>query len=418
MQPVPLLFAALGAVILAAHWLPRFFSGREPAAAPLLLAAGAVLGLTLPGAVTGVDPVAHPALWQRVTELAVLVSLFGVGIRIDRAVGRRRLLPTARMLLVAMPVAIAATAALGLFAGGLTLAGALLLAAALAPTDPVLASDVQVGRPMEGGEHPVRLTLTAEAGLNDGLAFPFVKLALLVGALGCAPHGWGLGWVMRDLVYSLAAGVGAGWALGWLLNAIIFRWPARNPLADTDAGVVAIGGVLATYGITELVHGYGFIAVFVAGLRLKHIGDAHDFHLKLHDFVETIERSLLAVVLLALGASLPTLFTHLAWGGVALAAGLVFLIRPLAGYLALAGTHMRPRHRMVVAFYGIRGLGSLYYLGYALAGHPGDFGAPGTLWAILAFTVLLSTLVHGLTAGIAVEQVTGEPLVADREKTT
>ena len=167
-----------------------------------------------------------------------------------------------------MPLTIAAVAFAGWAIGGLTIAGAVLLAAVLAPTDPVLAGDLQVGRPLEGGEHPVRFALTTEAGLNDGLAFPFVLLGLVIAAEGFAPGSWGLEWLARDVVYRIVVGALSGAGIGWLLGKITFNIPRENELARTESGVVAFAGVLVGYGVTELLEGYGFVAAFMTGLDL------------------------------------------------------------------------------------------------------------------------------------------------------
>jgi NhaP-type Na+/H+ or K+/H+ antiporter len=198
--------AAVGAGIILAYWVPRFFSGREPAASALLILLGMLVFALVPGMPEGIDPRSAPRFWEVVSEMAVIVALFGSGIRIDNLSNYQRWKPTLRLLVVLMPLTIAAVALLGWWLAGMTFAGALLLGAVLAPTDPVLAGDVQVGPPTEGGEHPVRFSLTTEAGLNDGLAFPFVYLALIVAAEGFVPQQWGLEWVLRDVVYRIAWG--------------------------------------------------------------------------------------------------------------------------------------------------------------------------------------------------------------------
>src|SRR5687768_16703293 len=170
------LLAASGACVILAYWLPRFVSGREPVASALLMLAGAAAYAALPGMPAALDPTVAPRWWELITELTVVVALFGAGLRIDNVFVASSWRPTLRLLVVALPLTIAVTAWLGVTVGGLTVAGALLLAAVLSPTDPVLAGDLQVGPPQEGGEHPVRFVLTTEAGLNDGLAFPFVLL--------------------------------------------------------------------------------------------------------------------------------------------------------------------------------------------------------------------------------------------------
>ena len=402
-EPYHLGMAGLGAAIIIAHWLPRFLSGREPAASALLILLGALVLTAIPGMSEALDPRSESKLWERGSELAIIVALFGTGLRIDNLTSYARWQPTVRLLLVAMPLTILAVACLGFWLAGMTLAGALLLGAVLAPTDPVLAGDVQVGPPTEGGEHPVRFTLTAEAGLNDGLAFPFVYLGLILGA-----EGWGVGrligeWVLIDLVYRVAVGAACGVAIGWMLGKILFVLPRRNPLADTASGVLALAGVFVSYGITELAEGYGFVAAFVAGLALRRAEEAHEFHGRLHGFTEAIEHALTAVLLLLIGGILPLLWHELDWRHAAIALALIFLIRPLAGWWSLYRTSLRGRERFVVAFYGVRGIGSIYYLGYATS-HLA-FVNEGQLWATIALTILLSTLVHGLTAGAVVERV-------------
>ena len=400
------LVAALGAGIILAYWLPRFVSGREPAASGLLIVAGLVAFAFVPGMPAALDPIRNPRPWEITSELAVIFGLFGSGLRIDRLVTRPLWVPTLRLLVVAMPLTIICLALVGWIAAGMTLAGAILLGAVLAPTDPVLAGDVQVGPPLEGGEHPVRFTLTAEAGLNDGLAFPFVHLALAIGAAGALTLPIAAEWLWRDVFYRIAVGVGMGVGIGFTLAKLMFEWPRENALAETGAGVVALAGVLLCYGAAELVEGYGFIAVFVAGVTLRRAESRHHFHRRLHDFTGSIEHALTALLLVSLGGAFPSLWQWLDMRHAVIALALIFVIRPLVGWLALARTRLKRRERLVVAFYGVRGIGSIYYLAYA--GAHMDLPDEASLWALIAFTVLVSTVVHGLSAGMAVERVTGE----------
>ena len=401
------LLTAFGVAIILAYWLPRFISGREPAASAALIALGFLLFGWLPGMPDAVTPLAQPRLWETASELCVIVGLFGVGLRIDRVAGRARWIPTVRLLIFGMPLTIVAVAALGWQFGGLTIAGALLLGAVLAPTDPVLAGDVQVGPPTEGGEHPVRFTLTTEAGLNDGLAFPFVHLALLMVAAGSLSGDLLGEWLWRDVLYRIVVGAVSGAAIGWALGKILFEIPSGNVLAKTQSGVIALAGVLAAYGLTELGEGYGFIAAFVAGLTLRRAESHDEFHIRLHAFTEAIEHTLTALLLVGLGATMPALLVNLDWGGALVGLALVFVVRPLAGWASLVGTSFEGRRRWVVAAYGVRGIGSIYYLSYA-ASHV-QLVDIEQLWAVVGFTVLASTMVHGFTAGAAVEQATGEP---------
>jgi NhaP-type Na+/H+ or K+/H+ antiporter len=170
--------------------------------------------------------------------------------------------------------------------------------------------------------------------------------------------------------------------------------------------VLALAGVLLCYGATELIEGYGFIAAFVTGLVLRRAEAEHEFHGKLHGFNEAIEHALTAILLVLIGGVLPILWPELDWRHIAIGLALVLVIRPVSGWLGLHGTDLKPRERLVVAAYGVRGIGSIYYLGYATS-HL-EFVNEGQLWATIAFTIALSTVVHGLTAGAAVEQVTQE----------
>lgn len=398
--------ASLGLIVVLARWLPRLVSRREPAAAPLMILFGAGAAMIVPGLPDMPDPRQTPLPWELVSELTVIVALFGAGMRMDSLRPWRKWIPTVRMLLFAMPLTIVATALLGVWAAGLTIAGAILLGAVLSPTDPVLAADVQVGPPHEGAEHPVRFTLTTEAALNDGLAFPFVYLGLIVAAQGLYPSEWGLEWILRDLVYRIGVGGGMGWVCGWVLGQTLFVFPRGSVLADTGSGVIAIAGVLLCYGATELIEGYGFIAVAVMGLTLRRIENAHQFHRRLHDFSESIEHALTALLLVALGSVIPVLFEDLSWSHAFVATALIVLIRPVTGWIALTRTRLSSHERAVVSVYGVRGVGSIYYLCYA--GSHMRFANETQLWSLVALSVLLSTLIHGFTVGWAMEALEDE----------
>ena len=399
------LLVALGVAIILAYWLPRFISGREPAASALLIGLGCLIFGWIPGMPQALSPITSPKPWEVVSELCVIVGLFGVGLRID-SLFHAAWGPTVRLLLVAMPLTILGVAVLGWQLAGLTLAGALLLGSVLAPTDPVLAGDVQVGPPTEGGEHPVRFTLTTEAGLNDGLAFPFVHLSLAIAAAAAVTPELIGEWALRDVAYRITMGAACGVGVGWLLGKVLFEVPRENALAKTGAGVFALAGVLVSYGVTELAEGYGFIAAFVSGMTLRRSESRSSFHVRLHNFSESIEHALTAVLLIGLGAALPALFSALDWVGAAIALSLVLLVRPLAGLLALTGARMRGRERAVVAAYGVRGVGSVYYLSYA--GSHMELANEAQLWAITAAAILVSTVLHGFSAAFAVERATGE----------
>ncbi|OCW58464.1 cation:proton antiporter [Hoeflea olei] len=403
LNPYHVALAMIGAVVILARWLPRLVSRREPAAAPLMILFGAGATLLVPGLPLMPDPRETPLPWELVSELTVIVALFGAGMRIDSLQTWNRWGPTARMLVLAMPLTILAVALLGIGLVGMTVAGAILLGAVLAPTDPVLASDVQVGPPHEGAESPVRFTLTTEAGLNDGFAFPFVYLGLIVAAESLNPGAWAFDWVLRDIVYRITLGVAMGWIGGKALGYILFRVPRGAVLAETGSGVIALAGVLLCYGTTELIEGYGFIAVAVLGLTLRRVEEHHRFHRQLHDFSESIEHALTALLLIALGSVLPVLFTDLTWTHFAVALLLILVIRPLSGWVSLIGTDLDRRERAVISVYGVRGIGSIYYLCYA--GSHIEFVNEEQLWSLIALVILMSTILHGFSVGWAMDQL-------------
>jgi NhaP-type Na+/H+ or K+/H+ antiporter len=295
-----------------------------------------------------------------------------------------------------MPLTIAAIVAFGTGVLGLSLGAAIILGAALAPTDPVLAGDIGVGPPGDEDEHEPNFALTAEAGLNDGLAFPFVFLGVAV------LEGTSIGeWVVADALYGVVVGVVLGAATGILLASSTIKLRDRGLLSPALDGFLAIAAILATYGIVEVVGAYGFLAVFVNGLAGRRYERGHELNARVHDASELMEKFGELAVILLLGSML-TLdgLTAPGWEGWALAIVLVFLIRPLAANAGLIGSKMeRPGERAFVAWFGVRGVGSLYYvagvigLGVLSAGE-----ASQIVWTVVA-CVIVSIVVHGVTAG-------------------
>jgi NhaP-type Na+/H+ or K+/H+ antiporter len=413
----------LGLSLLLATLLPHLT--RRVALSPpiVLVGVGLAIGLLPLADEVSLQPEDNRELITHVAEFTVLVSLMGVGLAIDRILdvrswrSWRTWAPVWRMLLVAMPLTILGTMLLGWWVAGLAPAVALLLGAVLAPTDPVLASDVQVGEPLtddvaeaeaEDGveeDDDIRFSLTAEAGLNDGLAFPFVHLALLLlaGGFGLAEVGTWLGWYV---VGKLAVGVAVGLGAGWLLGRQAFH--ARKEelrLADAGEPLLAVAALLASYGAAELVGGYGFLAVFVCAIRLRASDKGNAYHRAMHGVVERLERLMTLLILLVLGMAMTRgLLEHLDWRGVAVALALVLVVRPLAGWVALAVLPRDERadggldrgEMAAVAFFGVRGVGSVFYLGYAVT-HEHVPDEPW-LWSTVAFTIIVSVILHGVTA--------------------
>ncbi len=396
LSEIHVLMAALGGSMFVAYLLPRLKFLRGASSAAVLMILGLVTFLVIPGMPAAPDPTVSPRLWEITSEIAVIIVLFATGLRIDNVSSWRRWRPTVQLLLIAMPLTIAAVAFLGWAIAGMTVAGAVLLGAVLSPTDPVLAGDVQVGPPRQGNEHPVRFTLTAEAGLNDGLAFPFVYLGLILAAQGSDPSPWLLDWVLRDVIYRIAVGAAGGALIGWLLGHALFSAWGSTAIEKSGPGVLALGSVLLCYGIVELTEGYGFIGAFAAGLMCRRVQEKHHFHNRLHDFSEAAEHALTAVLLLFLGSLLPSLWPVLDWQHSLIGFGLLFVIRPVVGWLALWGTGMTSGDRLIVGFFGVRGIGSIYYVGYA-TGHM-EFINESQLWALVTYTIFASAILHGATS--------------------
>lgn len=402
MDPYKLALALIGLALIGATWLPHLLK-RQSVTFPIVYVTVGIVLYVLPLQLPDPDPLKYIVVTERLTELVVLVALVGAGLRIDTPFGWRRWSTTWRLLGLTMPLCILAGAWLGQHLLGLGLASAVLLGAALAPTDPVLASDVQVGGPGEGKEDPVRFALTSEAGLNDGLAFPFVWLAIALSLLatgtepGGADPGWLAHWLWLDVAWRVGGGVLIGWMVGYGLMHVIFRSPTDVKLSRTSDGLAALAITLFVYGVAELCHAYGFLAVFVAAMVIRHHTRSHEYHGTLNLFAEQCERLLTALLLILLGGTVSIgILGPLLWVDVAFALAFVLLVRPLAGWLALARSALPARERWVISVFGIRGMGSFYYLAFAF--NHGDFDDHPRLWAIVTLVVLLSVLLHGISA--------------------
>ena len=396
MDPYIVFLACLGLIILAVSWLPLLLRDL-PLSLPILCVLFGFVVFSLPGVGNALDPLEQPVITERVSELVVIIALLGAGLKIDRRAGWRRWATTWRLLAATMPLSILGIAFLGWSLGGLSAAAALLLGAVLAPTDPVLASDVQVGPPGEGEEDEVRVSLTSEAGLNDGLAFPFVNLAIAMGVYGSAAGAWTLEWLAIDVLWKIAAGIGVGLLTGFLLGRLMFRLPKSTNLSEARDGFVALGIVFLSYGAAEFIHGYGFLAVFVAGVALRQVERRHEYHERLHDFAEQTERLLMTMILVMFGGAIASgLLEPLTWPTALSAVLFLLVVRPVAGLLSLWGSPGLLKERAAIAFFGIRGIGSFYYLAYAL--NHARFESPDLLWAIVSLCVVGSILLHGIAS--------------------
>ncbi|HEX9953580.1 MAG TPA: cation:proton antiporter [Rubricoccaceae bacterium] len=369
---------------------------------PMLYIGFGWLAFTLPLGLPRLDPVAveaHTQATEYLTEFILIVSLMGAGLAIDRPFTWRGWGQVWPLLGVTMVLSVGAVAALGWWGLGLAPASALLLGAALSPTDPVLARSVAVGPPGETERDDVRFDLTVESGFNDGLAFPFTYLA--IAAVGHA----GLGeWALVDVLWRIAAGVAVGVAVGAAGGWYVFRQSGEvgddgHAVDDepTREGLTVVGGLLAAYGLAEAVEGYGFLAVFVGAVAARHVERKSDYHEKSHHFIDQLEEIVLVGMLLGFGGLLAGgILDALTVPAALLALAVVFVVRPLAGIAGTIGDALPLPGRLAVAFLGVRGMGTVYYIAYAQS--HARFEGLDVVWATGAFAILVSVVVHGLTA--------------------
>ena len=412
-----LLYLVGGAALLVAVVLPALLDRVALSAPIVLVVLGLALGLAPFFDTATVTPKIYGTATEHLAELTVIVALMGVGLALDRPLtftswsSWQAWGNTWRLLVVAMPLCIAATALLGWWAIGLAPATALLLGACLAPTDPVLAADVQVAGPTtEEAEHidekdEVRFALTSEGGLNDALAFPFVYAAIYLLTRG-DPRGWALSWLLDEMLLKVLVGVAVGVAAGWAIAHLAFRGPANSlRFAERGEPLVALAATLLVYGLAEAAHGWGFLAVFAAALTIRARERSHDYHERMHELIERLELLLTLLVLLLLGISLADgLLSYLTWQAAAVGIALLVFVRPGCSWLALgrggddrrADGSLGPRERLVTAFFGVRGVGSVYYVAYALG--QASFPQQDLLWSTVTFTIVASVLLHGALA--------------------
>ncbi|NUT56538.1 MAG: sodium:proton antiporter [Thermoleophilia bacterium] len=383
-------FAAVGAL---SHEHERAFS-----ASLIYLALGLVgaVGLTAFD-VRWLDPVRDTGLLEHVTELAVVIALFSTGLKVERRLSWREWSTVTRLLVLGMPAFIALAALFGMGVMGLSAGAAIVLAAALAPTDPVLAGDIGVGPPgEEGEEHEPHFGVSAEAGFNDGLAFPFVLLGIAVAADDSIAS-----WFAVDVVYAVLGGVALGAALGYGIAALIVRLRDRDLLIGALDGWVGVAATLLIYGLAETTGTYGFLAAFAGGLAFRRYERGHELNASVHEGAEIVEKFGELAVILLLGSML-TLdgLGEPGWAGWGLALLVVFVLRPLTVNLALLGSRLqRPGERAFLAWFGVRGVGTLFYVAAATGLGVLDSGEARLItWTAVA-VVIVSVVLHGITAG-------------------
>ena len=417
-------FMLIGALLLAMGLTSSIIKRSPVTSAMIYLAVGMLFGPTVLN-LFHFNPLRESALLEVLTEIVVLISLFAAGVKMPVPFSLSRWRAPILLATVSMTVTVALVAGFAFYVLGLPLGAGVLLGAILAPTDPVLATDVQTRH--AGDRDQLRFTLTSEAGMNDGSAFPFVMLGM--GLLGLHELGeFGLNWLLVDVIWAtvsgIALGVGAGILLariGWKLR----RAPKKHVLMDDFLGLGLIGVV---YGASVLIHAWGFLAVFFAAVALRQTelrlskaaqdagnglppiqqaaptdpeagsGSQSESRPLVSEgsliFKEHLERLSEVILILMVGGTL--FLDSWSWRAVGLALFLFMVVRPASVLISLIGSRTRLRIRGLTAWFGVRGIGSLYYLMFAI-----QHGLPETLaLELIQFTLIvvaLSILLHGIS---------------------
>lgn len=333
---------------------------------------------------------------ERLTEFVVIVSLFSCGLKMNRHLNLWTWRSTIRLIGFLMPISILAIAAIGHFILNMEWGPAVLLGAILAPTDPVLASEVQLSHVEDKDE--LRFGLTSEGGLNDALAFPFVYFGIHWLQKGNDWQTWFKNWVAVDLIWAIAAGIVMGILVPKAIVLIDKRLQKQRKADELMEDFVAIGIILLTYSLTEIVNGYGFLAVFVAGIvAQRSYHDPEKRHSQL-EFTERIEKLMEVGTILLLGSLLRLPQIQQFGAEALLVAGLlIFVIRPVGAWISTIGGGFTSITRYLFGWFGIRGVGSLYYLSYAFGEGLKDELGEQIAW-ITYITVVISVILHGISA--------------------
>ncbi len=392
-----------GGVALSIGWVKHICKRISIAYSIVYLLIG-IIAYQLIDGLPWTSPFRDQAMTTHITEAMVIIALMGIGLKINRRFSLKGWRAPFMLATLGMLLSIGAVVTIGYYGLGLGIAAAVLLAAVLAPTDPVLASDVQVKAPDDTKDHEVRFALTGEAGINDGLAFPFTWLAIALATTYASGQPWLASWLAYDLLYRIIAGLAIGWLGGRAIIYLFFKLPDKYNIDGIQRGLVSLSATMFVYGVCELAHGYGFIAVFVAAVTIRNYELDHEYHKSLHNFIDQIEHILLAVLLVILGGALTDglldalTLTHLLFAGL-----FILIIRPIIAWISLSGTGMATKHKAIVSFFGIKGIGSFFYLAFAMK--EAEFEAAAELWAITGCVVVLSIAIHGLSAATIMKRL-------------
>ncbi|RJF99124.1 cation:proton antiporter [Noviherbaspirillum saxi] len=412
-------FVLIGILMLARGLAATTISRLPFTSAIVYLSAGLILGPTFLN-VFHFDPLEQSALLEVLTEIAVLISLFSAGVKMPVPVTLKRWGPPIRLAWVSMTVTVGLVAAFSYFILELPLGAGVLLGAILAPTDPVLATDVQVRH--AGDQDQLRFTLTSEAGMNDGSAFPFVMLGL--GLLGLHDLGpMAMQWLVVEVLWATAGAVLIGVVSGAALARLGWRLRSGNSKHEVLDDLVGLGLIAVVYGLTVWLKAWGFLAVFFAGVALRQTelmlaGTPKNRHGLMEPdtsksasaiagpdrevpptvsqeslvFKEHLERLSELTLVLLLGGML----SLDVWNGrtVSVAVFLFIVARPLSVAIGLIGTNTTRRIRGIAGWFGVRGIGSLYYLMYAIE-HGLPYDLARELTQITLVVIMLSIFIHG-----------------------
>lgn len=399
-----LILTLIGFATFSMAWMPNISKKTGISYSVFYLLAGFLLYKLFPGYLPDPIPQKNESLTLHLTELVVIISLMGAGLKIDRVFSFRNWKSPIKLIAITMLLCIAVVSLLGYYFLGLGLASAVLLGAVLAPTDPVLASDVQVGPPNDSTESETKFTLTSEAGLNDGVAFPFTWLAVTLGLIAAGQESSLWNWFAYDMLYRIIVGIVIGYISGKGIGYLVFKLGDKTKLLNTKDGLLGIAITLLVYGSTEMVHGYGFISVFVCAITFRHYEKKHKYHGELHSFTDQIERLIVCILLILFGGTLAMgILKPLTWQMVLFTIIFLLLVRPLAGLLGLSTSALRFKEKLAISFFGIRGMGSIFYLSFGISKF--DFEFQDELWAIISLTILISVMIHGFSATLTMKKL-------------
>lgn len=386
----------IGIITLLAATIPNILGNRNVTAPIIYLFIGVIIYL-LSNNYSSIAVINNVDIIKKIAEFVVLISLTNAGLKIKDPFSWLTWKYSFWLLAITMPLTIIASAYVSWWFLGLAPVTAILFGALISPTDPVLASDLQTSRPSKKDLSKTRLALTSEAGLNDGLAFPFTYFALFIAVKGFDYTLWIQEWILVSVLYKITVGVLIGLLSGWLLYQLIFKLTSKNQQSKISKGILSLSLTLLPFAITELLGGYGFIAVFVAASAFSNKErDVLNMD-NLHDFTEEIERIFVAFLFVIIGIYMASNIEYLIDYRIILTAlTLILIIRPLSGWIALSKTDLNPFEKLVLSFYGIRGVGSIYYLMYALS--KTEFEDAQKLTHITAATIILSVFIHGISA--------------------